>query len=288
MSDSSEDRKSQASGEILSRALVRLRQELEATYPDQPLHVHDIIEAIAHRTRNLGKGSEDVAIGAIEDFRGKLPELHRQEIVGIAFHDLVSSDVLIHAEGIRHKLLLRFLKHYLEKDEYNAVLASYHLRAVFAKPHRVDNPSSMIKGLYKKLESYRYGRKIYNRVSTGELEDNIYPAMRQVESQIVRAGRVRSSKKEKVKQIFYSALRRTLTKLWINDAQETAEINYLIYRSLIEKGVRSLTIYGARRSWDRVRDVSQTFVELYPEFTREILEDKNNPRVGKVIIKRQI
>lgn len=283
MSDSSD----QGESVDVSDALDDLRTYLDALYPKAV--ASGILEAVTERTHELAKGNPRVAIGAIEDFKGELAELHRKGVVGIAYSELIPADILYHAETIRHRLLLRFFKHYLEPPEYKALLTSFHLRRILSNPGRREDPPGMVDGLYRKLNSLRKGRQVYNQVSSGNLEEIIYPEMRRVESTLVQAGRVRDkAPKEKVKQILYHALEPRRDQFWANHLLTPSDIFDEVYKRLIEARGDHLTIYGAREAWVHVQAVAERFIELYyTDFEMKVEEDEANPLVGKVVISRR-
>src|SRR5207302_7134913 len=139
-----------------------LRRNLELIYADRPQLVKSIIDDVAKRTREIARAeTESIAVGAIKDFQGRLPELYQKEIVGIAFSELIPADLLMHAEAVRRRVMLRVLKHYLEDEEYRAVLVSFELRNLLSNPDKVPDPPGMIDGLYKKLHKFKNGRAIY-------------------------------------------------------------------------------------------------------------------------------
>ncbi len=269
----------------LSEALRDLHDYLRETYP--PRLAQEIFDAVEKRTREIARGSPNIVIGAIDDFRGKLAELHQKGALGIANAELISADLMIHAETVRRRVLLRFFKHYLEDEEYKALLTAYQLRRILSNPDQTIDPPGMVRGLYKRRDSLRYGRQIYNQLSSGNLEALIYPEMRRIETQLVPAGRVRGPERERVKQVFYGALRPDPSVFWVNDTMTGPELFDIIHQRLVDEGRAGLTLYGARGAWDLVQEVSRRFVDYnFPGFVREIDEDEANPLVGRVTITR--
>ncbi len=270
----------------LSEALEDLRTYLKAVYP--AALARKILKAVAKRTGEIARGNPHVAIGAIKDFQGEVAELHKKGVLGIAYSGLIPADLLYATESVRHGLLLKFFKHYLGHEEYKALNTSFQLRNSLSSPDKAEVPSGMVDGLYRRLDKFQHGRQIYNQVSSGNLEASIYQEMKRVEAQIVPAGRVRDRNGiERVKQIFYRALKPHPSEFWVNETHTSTDIFDVMRRRLIDERRKELTLYGARRAWDRVRAVSERFVGLYfPAFRREVEEHEANPLVGKVIISR--
>lgn len=252
--------------------IAKLRQELLRLFGEKKA---DELLRLSHEAglRRIGVNASI----AVFDAQAALPYLSRlwdEGVAAIAWSELVKADDYLTQQSARHRLILRVLRHYLEQEEYSAVLTSYELVAVLRDPlARVSKRSVVISGLYRRIDRFRYGRPIYNQVSSGRLDHRIYPAMRSLEASIATAGRVEGAEKERVKQVFYDAIQPNPAELWVNASDDPAMVFDTIRTRLLGLGgthpLPVLDVYAVGSAAAVASAAIRDFMESYPEFVGE-------------------
>lgn len=218
--------------------------------------------------------------GDIEEI---LQKLWDQGIIGIGRADLLKIDSHLNQERLKQKAMLRFLKYYLEPEEYNSIQLSVQLTSLISDKHStIPQRHKMIKGLYEKLNKQRYGRQIFNLFSSGKIPRTIYPKMRELECSFVEAGRACGPESEAVKQIFYSSLQYDPKEMWIRGELDDPEI----FGKIIDRIFYStptipyLNVHSAGSAQESTKEAIELFVALYPEYTYTEHPQKDNPEAG--------
>jgi len=226
--------------------------------------------------------------------RKALEALIRSDLFGIGKDHLINFDNRVQTSRVRNDLMLRFLKHYLQDEEWRALLTSLTLLPLLNDPEDKTPeypPHLTVGSLYQRLNKLRYGRRIFNLVSTGRLQTSIYPEMRRTETRFNQAGRLPpgSEEAEIVRQIFYRAIQPDRTKYWLNAGTDVTEAFDRIHDSLFnqETPIPYLDVHGAGRAWELAQDVSALFIESFEGYTAVPHPQPDNPNAGYIRIGRK-
>src|SRR5580658_2962727 len=140
-------------------------------------------------------------------------------LAGLGSADLLKVDDLLSRSVARRRVMLRFLKYYLQEEDYAAVDTAFQLIGIIRdRSEHSANRSRLIRALYDRLRRLRYGDRIRNQISMGWLEKTTYPEMRRLEAKLAPAGRAHGNEAEAISQVFYRSLDPQPTRMWIRTA----------------------------------------------------------------------
>ena len=174
--------------------------------------------------RRIGAESS-VNLFEAREFLPVLESLWREGVAGPVWADLVKVDNYLANQRLTRRVMLRFLHHYLDEPEYQAVSTSLELVSLLQdRASPVPKRSTMISGLYNRLDHLRHGRRVFNQLSSGRLEHLTYPEMRALETRLVPAGRAAGADKERIGEIFYASIQPDPSKLWVNSSDDPVAV----------------------------------------------------------------
>ena len=263
--------------------LRKLKASLLKRFPKK--RVNEIIQIIQRTTNQRVGKSASIQVVTKKEIEDILRQLYDEGLFGIASNDMVKIDDYITQKRLKKQAMLRFLKHYVEPEEYHGIELSIQLDDLLNdKIAMPGQRSEMIEGLYNKLSKLNYGRRIFNQVSTGWLFKITYPKMRALENKLSDGGRVLGNEAETIKQIFYSSLKVDKTKLWVRSDNTISEIfneiNILL-RPLSHdpEKVPYLDLHAAGNARKIARDTVKEFINLYPDYQMEESNVQDNPNI---------
>ena len=236
----------------------------------------DILRRI--QESNLRRVGSNSSINVIEpqDIEAELQRIWDSGLAGLGYGDFSKVDDYFNREYARHRLLLRVLAHYIGPDEYSSVTTSFELVAVIRdRMARMTKRNVVIAGLYRRLDRFRYGREIFNQVSTGRLEHRTYRAMRSLEISLGGGGRAEGPAKERITQIFYASVQFDPTELWVEATDDPVAILGEIRDRLIARPgatgpqASHLDVYAVGTATAIGEAAVRDFLEAYPEFVGE-------------------
>lgn len=204
-----------------------------------------------------------------KDVQDVVGRIWKDGLAGLSAAELLKIDDLLSKTVYRRRLILRFLKHYIEDDEYSAVDTAFQLVSII-RDHsgHVANRRRLVRSLYDRLDRLRYGNRILNQVSVGWLESVTYPRMRALETGMTPAGRATGPEAEAIKQVFYHALTPDRTRMWIRASDDSTEVFGEIAYRLLRGGpeVPYLDVHATATA-ERVRDAAvEDFLGSYAQF----------------------
>ncbi len=210
-----------------------------------------------------------------KDVRDVFDRLWQKGLAGLSTAELLQVDDVLSKSVARHKVILRFLKYYLQDEEYAAVDTAFQLIGILRdRSTHSPNRRQLIRALYDRLRRLRYGDRIRNQVSMGWLEKATYPEMRRLENALAPAGRAHGPASEAIAQVFYRSLEPQPTKMWVRSADDPTEVFGEIAYKLLGGGpqIPYLDLYATANA-QLVRDAAiEDFLGTYLQFEREVFE----------------
>lgn len=270
--------------------IERLRAQLRELLGKKK--ANEIVRLIQQTNEDRIGSSSYVQIVPMDDVTDIITELWDEGIFGVGDADLLELDNYLSEKRNQHQVMLRIFKHYLEPDEYQAVLLALELNSIVLDEHaKVLSRPDMISGLYNRLDRLRYGRRIYNQVSRGWIFST-YRDMRRLETKLSPAGRCMGPEAESIKQIFYGRLQPNPIRYWVRSGDNVAEVLDEIVERLTNPdpsvdNVPFLDVYCAGRAREIARAAIQTFVHAYPNYEYEEEEQDDNPGASVIHIRRR-
>ena len=226
------------------------------------------------------------------DVAGLLGQIWTDGLAGLSSGELLKIENFLNDHLLRHRRMLRFIRYYVQDDEYAAVDTSFQLMArIQDRATDPENRSRTIRSLYDRIGRLRYGRRVYNQVSVGWLENLTYPQMKSLEERLSPAGRVRGSQKEQVAQVFYRSLESDPTKLWVKSIDSPSEVfgevcdRLGVAGTYTERPVPYLDVYAVGHA-ELVRDSAVAdFLSSYGQYQMERHDSAD--RVGAGFLRLQ-
>ncbi len=251
----------------------------------------EIYRAIkAANTSKPGHG-EAIAVVDPKDISNFIQELLNDGVFGIGSLKLIGFDSFLQQQRHRHEAMMRFLKHYVQPEEYRALLASFTLVSILQDSTSKYRGGDTVGPLYERLNGLNYGRRILNLVSIGELQNRVYPQMRTTEARFVAGGRLppASGEAEIVRQIFYAALRPDATRLWLTSQTDPAEAFDRIVSAVFDRDhpIPYLDVYGAESAWVLAKQIGALFVLSFGDFEVVVHDQTGNPNAGYIRIQKK-
>ncbi|MGH9918490.1 MAG: hypothetical protein ACRD6W_06450 [Nitrososphaerales archaeon] len=193
-------------------------------------------------------------------------------LAGLGAAELLEIDNALSKTVAHRKVILRFLRYYLEDEEYAAVDTSFQLIGMLRdRSDHSPNRMRLIRALYDRLRRLRHGDRVRNQVSMGWLENVTYPEMRRLETKLASAGRAHGPDAEAVAQIFYRSLEPQPTKMWIRTRDDPAELFGEIAYKMLGGGrdIPYLDLLATSKA-EAIRDAAlEDFLASYQQFETE-------------------
>ena len=253
---------------------------------------NQIIRLIQESTKEKVGNRPSINILNASEVEDILQRLWKEGIFGIADSELLKIDNFLTKQRLKKLAMLRFFKYYVEAEEYRGIETAIQLAELIKNQYPyINDRTKMIKGLYKKIEGYRYGKKILNQVSRGWLVKITYSEMREMETRLTSGGRVKGNEKEMVSQIFYTSLKSSREKLWVNREDDVLDVFERIIDRFgeedPEKFIITLNVYSARSARKTAKEATDLFVEINPEFLKKEFKQEDDPASIRIRIKRK-
>lgn len=210
-----------------------------------------------------------------KDTRDIFGTIWLQGLAGLGASELLKIDNALSQTVAHRRVVLRFLKYYLEDEEYAAVDTAFQLIGILRdRSEHSPNRMRLIRALYDRLRRLRYGDRVRNQVSMGWLENITYPEMRRLETKLSPAGRAHGPDAEAIAQIFYRSLEPQHTKMWVRTRDDPVEIfGEIAYRMLGGgREIPYLDIHATSKA-EAIRDAAiEDFLSTYQQFGSERFE----------------
>ena len=210
-----------------------------------------------------------------KNVRDILGTIWARGLAGLGASELLKIDNTLSETVAHRKVVLRFLRYYLEDEEYAAVDTAFQLIGILRdRSEHSPNRMRLIRALYDRLRRLRYGDRVRNQVSMGWLEHITYPEMRRLETKLSPAGRAHGPDAEAIAQIFYRSLEPQPTKMWVRTKDDPVEIFGEVAYKMLGGGrdIPYLDIHATSKA-EAIRDAAvEDFLATYQQFESERFE----------------